>query len=71
VGGVVVSAPVDDAALRAELEAVREASRAGEIVTVHPDDERSMARYIAGATVRTALFMLFLVAVAVAALFIH
>ena len=66
-----MSAPVDDAALRAELEAVREASRAGEIVTVHPDDERSMARYVAGATVRLALFVLLLFGVAAAALLIH
>jgi hypothetical protein len=68
---VVVSGAGDDAALRAELEAVRETSRAGEIVAMHPDDERSMARYVAGATVRLALFMLLLFAVAIAgALFI-
>lgn len=66
-----MSAPVEDVALRAELEAVREASRAGEIVTVHPDDERSMARYVAGATVRLGLIMLLLFAVAFAALLIR
>ena len=62
-----MSAPVDEAALAAELEAVREASRAGEIVAVHADDERSMARYVAGATLRLALFALLLFAVTLVA----
>lgn len=62
-----MSAPVDDAALRAELEAVREASRAGEIVAVSAEAERSMARYVAGATLRLGLFWLLLFALAVAA----
>ena len=71
VGGVLVSGAADDVALRLELEAVREASRAGEIVTTHADDERSMARYVAGATLRFGLFVLFLLAVAVGAILIH
>ncbi|HEX6837138.1 MAG TPA: hypothetical protein VF334_11225 [Polyangia bacterium] len=62
-----MSASVDEAALAAELEAVREASRAGEIVAAHADDDRSMARYVAGATLRLALFVLFLFAVTVVA----
>ncbi|HEX8951974.1 MAG TPA: hypothetical protein VF945_09015 [Polyangia bacterium] len=62
-----MSASVDEAVLAAELEAVREASRAGEIVAVHADDERSMARYVAGATLRLTLFGLLLVVVTVVA----
>jgi hypothetical protein len=65
---VVVSASVDEA-LRAELEAVRDASRAGEIVALTPDDDRSMARYLAGATLRLGLFVVLMIA-AIAALLI-
>lgn len=61
-----MSAPVDDGALRAELEAVREASRAGEIVAAHRDDERSMARYVAGATARLVLFTVVIAAIGIA-----
>ena len=48
---------VDDDPLRREIEAVREASRAGEIVAVTPDDGRSLARHVTRATVRMALFI--------------
>jgi hypothetical protein len=51
--------------LLAELEAVREASRAGEIVAVR-DDSRSLAREMARATLRVALFVFALYATVVA-----
>lgn len=56
----------DDDTLARETAAVREASRAGEIVAVTPDDGRSLANHVGRATVRVSLLFLLMFAAVIA-----